>query len=216
MQIIEEQIFEDVERDVSEKYVLKHVKLIGVKSDNNRKYPIEVLMEGKDLYHDVPVYLGHNRSGAKRIYTERVGVIKNPYCKENGIYGELHLNPFHQSANSIQWDYEHNSKRVGLSHDAEGLTKNGVVQKLTQIHSVDLVTEAATTQSLKEEVDEIEKIKSQLAELNTRMDGFIKENERLLEEIDVLKKRKPVISGSPEYTPEKLDIGQWVQNLRKS
>jgi len=216
MQLIEEQIFEEVNRDLtSDKFILKNVKLIGVKSDNQRKYPIEVLMEAKDLYHDVPVYLGH-KNGQKRNYTERVGVIKNPHCKDTGIYGELHLNPFHTQSPSIQWDYEHNSKRVGMSHDAEGETKNGIVKKLIAIHSVDLVTEAATCVSLREEVDELLIIKNQLTELNTKMETFVQDNKRLTEQIEDLKARKPITSGAPSYEPEKVqNISDWVKNLRK-
>lgn len=215
MQILEEQIFEEVARDVTDKFILKNVKLIGVKSENNRKYPIEVLKEAKDLYHDVPVYLGHEKTGRNRNYSERIGVIKAPYLKETGLYGELHLNPFHPSANSIQWDYEHNSRRVGLSHDAEGVTKNGVVTSLKSIRSIDLVTEPATCETLKEEVNDYEAIKSELKELNTKIEIANKENLRLTEEIETLKKRKPIISGVAEYREKKLDINQWVESLRK-
>jgi hypothetical protein len=217
MELIEEHIFEDLNPDITEKFILKNVKLIGVKSDNNRKYPIEVLRESKDLYHDVPVYIAHHKTGSKRLYTERIGVVKNPVCKDNGIYGELHLNPFHALSPAVQWDYEKNSKRVGLSHDADGLTEKGVVKKLTAVHSIDLVTEAATATSLREEteVNEIELIKTQLKELNTKLESMNKDNDKLLEQIQELGKRKPITSGAATYEAEKVNIDDWVKNLRK-
>lgn len=216
MEFIEEHIFEEVDINPENKFVLKNVKICGTKSDNNRKYPIEVLFEGKDLYHNVPVYIGHSKFGQKRLYTERVGVIKNPTCKENGLYGELHLNPYHPQSNALQWDYEHNSKQVSLSHEAKGETYNGVVKKLLKVDQLCLVTEAATTESLKEEaeINEIEIIKTELVKLNTDMAGLKKENERLIEEINEIKSKKPIRSVTPQYEPEKFDSDKWVKELK--
>jgi len=212
MQLLEEAIFEELP-DATEKFILKNVKLIGVKSDNNRKYPIEVLQEAKNLYNEVPVYMGHKQG--KRVYTERLGVVKNPICKATGLYGDLHLNPFHVNSPAVQWDYENNSKSIGLSHDADGVLEKGVVKKLKKVYSLDLVTEPATTESLREEVDQIEVIKKELSELNTKVADITKENTRLMEQIEELKNRKPITSGSPVFKEEKLDIDTWVKDLRK-
>ena len=129
------------------------VKILGAESRNNREYSPAALREALDrrLYEGKPVNVDHVE-GQRRSYRDRIGRLQNVALKEDGIYGDLHVNAAHPMAEQLFWDAEHAPENVGLSHDARGKTavRGGkvIVESIELVRSVDLVADPATTAGL--------------------------------------------------------------------
>ncbi|WP_347245372.1 hypothetical protein [Thermogutta sp.] len=137
-----------------ERGVIQGVKILGLSSANRRTYLPEALRQAVKLYEGVAVNVDHIRSGELRSYRDRIGKLVNVRFANDGLYGDLVVNPKHPLAEQLFWDAEHCPENVGLSHDARGKTavRNGqvVVEAIESVRSVDLVAEPATTRSLYE------------------------------------------------------------------
>lgn len=134
--------------------VVSGVKILGVKSRNNRIYPIETLRDAASLYENAKVNVNHpdGSPNESRKYQDRVGSIKNVTLQENGLYGDFHFNPKHPLAEQMLWDAEKAPENFGFSHNVEAVVRleNGaqVVDKIVRVRSVDLVADPATTSGL--------------------------------------------------------------------
>lgn len=134
--------------------VVSGVKILGVKSRNNRVYPIETLRDAAPLYENAKVNVNHPDGSPteSRKYQDRVGSIKNVTLQENGLYGDFHFNPKHPLAEQMLWDAERAPENFGFSHNVEAVVRleNGaqVVDKIVRVRSVDLVADPATTSGL--------------------------------------------------------------------
>ena len=217
----------DIEEAVTTtKMVLSGVKVCGLKSRNNREYPIHVLQEAVSLYHNQPVYLDHDTSKANRKYIERVGYISNPQIKADGLYGDLNLNPHHSLAESIWFDFSNNTKKLGISHVIDGDMAGNVITKIKDIKSVDIVNNPATVLSLREEEqnetnevqllkEEIEKLKSELINKDKLIKETIDTFEKRLTEVENSKSVKAV-SIVPQYeSPKSENITDWVNKITR-
>lgn len=134
--------------------VVSGVKILGVKSRNNRVYPIETLRDAATLYENAKVNVNHpdGSPNESRKYQDRVGSIKNVTLQESGLYGDFHFNPKHPLAEQMLWDAEKAPENFGFSHNVEAVVRleNGaqVVDKIVRVRSVDLVADPATTSGL--------------------------------------------------------------------
>ena len=134
--------------------VVSGVKILGVKSRNNRVYPLETLRDAAPLYENAKVNVNHpdGSPNESRKYQDRVGSIKNVTLQENGLYGDFHFNPKHPLAEQMLWDTEKAPENFGFSHNVEAVVRleNGaqVVDKIVRVRSVDLVADPATTSGL--------------------------------------------------------------------
>lgn len=134
--------------------VVSGVKILGVKSRNNRVYPIETLRDAAPLYENAKVNVNHpdGSPNESRKYQDRVGSIKNVTLQETGLYGDFHFNPKHPLAEQMLWDAEKAPENFGFSHNVEAVVRleNGaqVVDKIVRVRSVDLVADPATTSGL--------------------------------------------------------------------
>lgn len=131
--------------------VVSGVKILGVKSRNNRVYPLETLRDAAPLYENAKVNVNHPDGSPteSRKYQDRVGSIKNVTLQENGLYGDFHFNPKHPLAEQMLWDAEKAPENFGFSHNVEAVVRleNGaqIVDKIVRVRSVDLVADPATT-----------------------------------------------------------------------
>lgn len=175
-------------------HVLKGVKLCGNESQNGAVYGKRVFSEACHLYDNVPVYVDHN-SSKRRLYTERLGHVRDARVCEDGLRGDLHLNPHHTLAESVRWDYEHGS-RVGLSHVAhcsygKGSDGREYVSRINKVHSVDLVDNPATTRTLKEEVQPVVAVPIAVpVEADKELQGLrdqVKSLQKIVDEMKTLK-----------------------------
>ena len=135
--------------------ILRGVKILGLESRNNRSYLPEALARAAALYEGAKVNVNHPKGNplGPRDYQDRLGTIQNvsPRAGE-GLFADLHFNPRHALAEQLMWDAEHAPENVGLSHNVEARTSRRgervVVEEITQVQSVDLVADPATTRGL--------------------------------------------------------------------
>jgi hypothetical protein len=138
--------------------LLRGVKLIGLESQNGRRYRPEALAAAVGLYEGAKVNVNHPQNGplAPRDYRDRLGVVRQvEFRPAEGLFGNLHFNPKHALAEQLAWDAEHNPRNVGFSHNVLArLAREGeatVVEAITHVQSVDLVADPAATQGLFEQ-----------------------------------------------------------------
>jgi hypothetical protein len=132
------------------------VKLLGPKSKNGRVYLPEAMREATPLYNGRKVFLNHpkrNEAGEDRSIQDWVGVIKNAcYKPDEGIFGDIVLRKQSPHYAAIIEAATTFANSFGCSHVADGDSafRNGVevVHRITDVRSVDLVCEPATTQGL--------------------------------------------------------------------
>jgi hypothetical protein len=138
--------------------VLRGVKLIGLESQNGRRYRPHALAAAVSLYEGAKVNVNHPQHGplAPRDYRDRLGVVRQvEFRPGEGLFGNLHFNPKHALAEQLAWDAQHNPSNVGFSHNVLArLSREGehtVVEAITHVQSVDLVADPAATQGLFEQ-----------------------------------------------------------------
>ncbi|MCL2119917.1 MAG: hypothetical protein FWH27_15980 [Planctomycetaceae bacterium] len=144
--------------------VISGVKILGLTSRNNRRYPLETLAEAIPLYQNAKVNLNHpdGNPTEPRRYQDRFGMVRNVRVIENeGLFADFHFNPKHLYAEQLLWDAEN----VGFSHniEAEVVQESDIqiVQKILAVRSVDLVADPATTQGLFESCEQSNKQQQQ-------------------------------------------------------
>jgi len=143
--------------------IINGVKILGLTSRNNRRYPLETLTEAIPLYQNAKVNLNHpdGNPTEPRRYQDRFGLVRNVRIIENeGLFADFHFNPKHLYAEQLLWDAENAPENVGFSHniEAEVVQENDtqIVQKILAVRSVDLVADPATTQGLFESCEQKE------------------------------------------------------------
>lgn len=173
--------------------VLKDVLVLGVNSRNNRIYTKECMKEAVGLYNNSPVYIDH--SDKERKLDERFGTLVNAKVTDKGIVGDVECLTTHKLYPTIKEAYDNKVSRIGMSHsalgkgsvNAEGQT---IVNHISKVISVDLVTGSATTQNLREsekvevptidlKEQEIVSLKEQLLQKEIKIDELIKEIDSL-------------------------------------
>jgi hypothetical protein len=108
------------------------------------------------------VAFGHDRDdpGRERGFGEQPAVIRNVSVESDGNFGDLHVFKSHPSAELLMDRAEQAPETFGLSHVAEcelsGGDKPGctIVENISKIHTLDIVTRPATTDGLFESIDE--------------------------------------------------------------
>jgi len=161
-----EQLFEVVQSKSlnvdHENNVIRNVKILGKESANGRTYTGTAIREAAELYEGIGVFIDHPPRSApntERRVNDRVGWLEGISLKNDGLYGDLHVLKSNPSAALICEAAERNPRLIGLSHNAEGRTRRErgktLVEKVTRVRSVDLVTDPATTRGLfeSEEID---------------------------------------------------------------
>ena len=135
--------------------IISGVKILGLTSRNNRRYPLETLDAAIPLYQNAKVNLNHpeHNPTEPRRYQDRFGLVRNVRIVPNeGLFADFHFNPKHQYAEQLLWDAENSPENVGFSHniEAEVVQENDMmfVKKILTVRSVDLVADPATTQGL--------------------------------------------------------------------
>ena len=139
--------------------IIHGVKILGLVSDNNRKYMPEAVRKAKSLYEGIKVNIDHPaESGDVRSAEDRFGKLINvEYVEGEGLYGDLMFLKSHPMAERICEAAERNDMNdtFGLSHNAQGDGQEDddgcfVVNSIVEVRHVDLVADPATTKSLRE------------------------------------------------------------------
>lgn len=138
--------------------VIRNVKVLGLVSENGRRYLPEAVKEAADLYEGVRVNVDHpeGKPTDQRSAYDRFGKLENiRWVEGEGLYGDLVFLRSHPMAERICEAAERMPDVFGLSHNAGGdgdYDKNGVfvVSNIVEVRHVDLVADPATTKSLQE------------------------------------------------------------------
>lgn len=152
MRILETVYQANAPRIDAEAGVLYGVKLLGVDSRNGRRYTAEAINKAVNLYDGRKIYLDHpsrDKAGVERSFRDWVGEARNPQARPDGIYGDVHLRTKTEYFEGIIEAAEKFPKAVGFSHVADGESRvegdTEIIESITEVFSVDLVTDPATT-----------------------------------------------------------------------
>lgn len=133
---------------------IRGVKVLGTASRNGRVYPESTLRAAASLYAGVAVNVDHNETSlGGRGVGDQFGRLESVAFSEGALRGNLQYLKSHPLAEQILETAERFPGRLGLSHAAEGNTKpdghgGAIVSSITEVHSVDLVTNPASTSGL--------------------------------------------------------------------
>jgi hypothetical protein len=133
--------------------IVRGVKVLGLVSDNGRRYLAEAVRAAAPLYEGKGVYLDHPaRPGLQRSARDRIGWLQRVRVEADGLYADLHLLTSDPASAKILEAADKRPELFGLSHNAEGKGDHEggvfVVSEITEVRSVDLVADPATNKSL--------------------------------------------------------------------
>jgi len=160
----------------AEKGIAVGVKLLGLRSRNNRNYDTPGVrktairhLSGSRVYINHPAKATDNRD-----YHDKFGVVSEnvEYREGKGYFGTIYFNPQHAAASQFVWDITHAPKTMGMSVNASIESEKPVkgkdsdVNAIESIRSVDVVTNPATTDGIFEEhIEEEEEMALTLEEI---------------------------------------------------
>lgn len=135
-------------------------KILGLTSSNRRRYTPEAIRNAAPRYERTSLRLDHPSDPDDQRSSESVmGWVENVrFDPESGLYGDLHLLKSHPMTSRVLEAAERNPRLFGLSHNADGDTEEVsggtiLVHEITEVRSVDLVADPATTAGLFESVN---------------------------------------------------------------
>lgn len=139
--------------------IISNVKVLGLISKNKREYLESAVREATSKYEGIDVYINHSLSSRK--VEDKIGLLSGVNFVENadkaraGLFAKsLILNPKHAETSKLLWWAENHPTKVGLSHDISGsMNKDNQIEKISEVHSVDIVAQPATTNGFHESVD---------------------------------------------------------------
>lgn len=151
--------------------IIRGVKVIGNSSKNRREYPDATLLEAKSKYEGVRVYIDHKREGGERSVRDKWGVLRDVRMAEGGgLQADLHYNREHSLTKFLLEDARRFKDTFGLSHSAAGDEKRegnrNIVTAITEVYSVDVVSDPATNRGLFESEGIVKRTVGQLLESN--------------------------------------------------
>jgi hypothetical protein len=137
-----------------EKGLIRGVKVLGLESQNRRRYALEAVRNALPQYEGIKVNIDHpDQPHEVRSIRDRFGKLVNVVLGDDGVRADLLFNPSHPLAEAVCWWAENQSDCLGLSHNAIGEghdEENGVfvIDTIVEVRSVDVVADPATTRGL--------------------------------------------------------------------
>lgn len=133
--------------------VVRGVKILGLESQNGRSYDRSAIGKAKGLYEGAKINIDHPATpGTPRGTRDRFGVLREVNERSDGLYGDVHYLKSHPMAGPFCEAAERMPSMMGFSHNIEGKTarRDGktIVEEITKVRSVDLVSDPATTRGL--------------------------------------------------------------------
>lgn len=153
-----------VDRD---RKVIRGVKVLGLVSRNGRRYTLEALKGAVSLYEGAKVKANHpRRPNETRDVDDTLGWFEGVEVRADGLYArEFHYLESHPLSARICEAADRRPDLFGFSHNIQGDTEEQrdgteLVRSITEVRSVDLVDEPATTGGLFEETRKVTKLKA--------------------------------------------------------
>lgn len=182
--------------------IIYGVKILGWSSVNHtngkpRRYLPEAGKKALPMYEGAKCYSNHppkNNPAQTRENEDALGIWHNPRWEPDGVYADLHYLKAHPVAENVCEDAERGLGIFGASHNADGTgdVHDGAfaVSSITEVRSVDMVTDPATVRNLWESRIAKQKIYAVLSEQvlpalvagrKKRLEKFLLENKAKLE-----------------------------------
>ena len=162
--------------------IIHGVKICGLNSANGRTYAESALRDAVPLYEGVAVRFDHPKNlSTERKFVEGFGALRAVrFVPGQGLFGDLYFSTAHPLAGHVLECATKFPNNFGLSHNVIGETsrRNGktVVDFISDVQSVDIVSEPATSRGLFEAVahDPQMAAKSVIAEIQNQVETFMK------------------------------------------
>jgi hypothetical protein len=134
--------------------VFRNIALSGTDSKNGYRYSEQALRRAARLYDQKPVFLDHAEKpteAAARSTRDLVGSIVNPRFEEGRLRGDVRVLDT-DSGRTFLALAEGNTPGVGMSHVvlAQRSVDGGIVERIEDVISVDVVVRPATTSTFRE------------------------------------------------------------------
>jgi hypothetical protein len=139
-----------------ENCTVRHVKLCGWTSLNNRQYDPDSCSRCAERYNGAFVNIDHGRTDVAGRFGRVVG--GTVVAKLDGLYGDVKYNPMKSITEEILWTIENDPTALGMSHDVDAKVQQRpdgsmLVTEIVKVRSVDIVSEPATTKGLFESME---------------------------------------------------------------
>ena len=134
--------------------IIRGVKVLGLESQNGRRYLPAAVAKAKGLYEGRSVRIDHpRRPNDPRESGDVFGWLRDVREGQGGaLFADLHFLKAHPMAARVCEAAERNPALFGLSHNVEvyGQDRDGVyeISEIVEVRSVDLVADPATTKGL--------------------------------------------------------------------
>lgn len=192
-----------------EKGVIRNVKIIGLKSANGRDYSPKALRESISMYEGMDVFIDHpprDNPGMERSVRDSWGFFSGVHFRESdspGLYGDLNYLKEHPDTTWLLERARRMPNKIGMSHNAKGSARRGIVESIDKVRSVDLVVRPATTKGLFESKEDNMENEITLEELVEGLDEGSNDRKWIecLIEDEVVPADMPV-DAAPELSPE--------------
>lgn len=143
-----------------EKSIINRVALLSSISANKREYTEGCLAGSVSLLEGAKCYADHDLSGKTRGVRDLIGIYRGVVHEGKKVFGNLHLlNDGGEMSKRMLAIVEQMPEIVGNSISARGryhvTDGKDIVEELTKVNSVDIVTNPATTSSLFESIEPI-------------------------------------------------------------
>lgn len=143
--------------------VLNGVVILGKHSQNGRIYPTSTMKEAREKYRGVGFFTDHpkksdlkERGGVRSVH-DIAGKVRNPRVVGDQLKGDVELLDAEPQKSFVTALAAQLPEKVGMSHRAQGRVRvkedgTQVVESISAVDSVDLVTEPASTSGLFESI----------------------------------------------------------------
>ncbi len=164
----------------AENGVIRGVKVLGLQSQNGRRYLKEAVGKAAPLYEGRVVNIDHpNRAGEQVPVSRRFGWLESVTQHQDGsLWADLHYLTSHPAAPAVVEAARRNPKLLGLSHNARGRevrrAGENVIEAIEAVNSVDLVADPATVAGLFESRSPRMKLKDLIESLKATRPGYAK------------------------------------------
>lgn len=207
-----------VERKQGSPALIRNIVLLGPVSKNGRLYPRATLERRAPLFEGVRAFFNHNeRSGSGgRDVRDLIGQFRNVRFAEDGkIRGDL-VTLGTPDTDRVVLLAENMPNAAGFSPHMSGVVRRDreqreIVEDITVAHSVDLVSNPATTQGLHEEVRPKEKKGMELTEAT--LDALRRERPDLIE---AMKKEAEAGEAFKKLQEENKGLREQITKMEES
>lgn len=146
-------------------WCIPNVKILGLVSKNGRRYSEQCLREAVSLYEGKPLCNDHPSGDVEsRNPDDVLGYFRNVrFQAGDGLRADLHFTRRGELAESVKIASKDNPKLYGFSHNiprggsVSRIDSSGtqIVESITKVNSIDLVTKPATTDGMFEGVQPV-------------------------------------------------------------